>query len=340
MPDEASNPDDKPGNLHNNFFHACFSQSQAIRRLLDELAPKEVLDLLGQEPLTPIPGSFVDRKLRGRQTDLLFKARLKKGGDVFVYIVVEHKSFPDRGVLLQLLRYKCNIWSSLCKDEGPLTPIVPVVFYHGDSPWNVAPAFQDMFGNLDGELRELTDQFRYVLIDVGHMDDESLPQDPELLTRLTALKYAIRKDVLKVGLPLLARLLAGRPDMEVSLVLRYILLQHPEIGRDDLDRVLLQHAPELKERVMNGFLQEIFAEGKAEGEAKGKAEGEAKGKAEGKAEGLVEGKAETLLTLLSLRFGATPRDVERAIREADCQTLDRWTRRIFESASLKDVIGN
>lgn len=328
MPDEPRNPDDRPGNLHNNFFQACFSQPQAIRRLLAELAPKQVLALLGPEPLAPVPGSFVDRKLRGRQTDLLFKARLKKGGDAFVYILVEHKSVPDHGILLQLLRYKCNIWSRLCKDEGPLTPIVPVVFYHGVRPWTVAPAFQDMFGDLDGELRDLTDQFRYVLIDVGHIDDGSLPQDLELRTQLTALKHAVRKDILEVGLPLLARLLSKRPDVEVSLVLRYILLQHPEIGRDDLDRVLRQHAPELKERVMNGFLQEIFAEG------------EAKGKAEGKAEGVIEGKAETLLTLLALRFGAVPRDVERSIREADHQTLDRWTRRIFESASLKDVIGN
>jgi predicted transposase/invertase (TIGR01784 family) len=344
MTDKPPDTHDKQGNLHNNFFLSCFSKPLAMKRLLAELAPKPLFDLIGPEPPVLVPGSFVDEKLRGRQTDLLFRARLKKGGDAFLYVLVDHKSVPQRSVLLQLLRYKCNIWSTLCEEEGPLTPIIPVVFYHGVRRWNVGPTFHDAFDNLDDRLRLLTDQFHYLLIDIGRIDDERLPAHPELRTQLVALKHAVRQDILEVGLPLLASLLAGLPDVEVSRVLRYILTQHPEIGREDLDRVLLEHAPKLKDSVMNGFLQDIFSEGEtkgmADGLAKGKAEGKAEGLAEGLAKGEAKGKAETLLALLLHRFGGVPRAVERRIRAADCKSLERWTLRIFEGDTPRDVIAD
>jgi predicted transposase/invertase (TIGR01784 family) len=125
MSSEPRDPDDKTGNLHNNFFHASFSQPEAIGRLMAELAPRHVFALLTPGSPALVHGSVVDEKLRGRQTDLLFKARLKTGGDAYVYILVEHKSSPNPEILLQLLRYMCAIWSRMGEGAGSLTSGIP-----------------------------------------------------------------------------------------------------------------------------------------------------------------------------------------------------------------------
>jgi predicted transposase YdaD len=324
MPNKQEDPDDKGQKLHNALFLDWFARPEAAGLLFAEQMPERLLALFKPGPPKLIHGSFVDPKGSQRHTDLLFEAPLKKGGCAYVYVLVEHKSAPERGTPLQLLRYKYNIWS--CKGEAkpPLTPIVPLVVYHGARPWNVGATFHDMFDDLDDELRPLTDQFRYVLIDLGRIDDENLSRDLRQRAHLAALKYNTRPDMRQVGLQRVARLLVGLPEVDVWRILRYILLQHADISKDDLDRALSLGAPERKDKIMNGFLQEI----EAKGEAKGRAEGEAKGR------------AETLLKQLSHRFGRLPRDVERRVREADAENLDRWALRVLDARSLKDVFGS
>lgn len=176
--------------------------------------------------------------------------------------------------------------------RSPLTPVVPLVVYHGDK--------------LSRDLRQRA--------------------------HLAALKYNARSDMRKVGLGRVVKLLEGLPGVDVRRILLYILRQREDIGRDDLNRALLEHAPERKDAIMNKFLQEVGEDYFKRGEAKGKAEGLAAGEA--------KGKAETLLKLFSLRFGKLSKDVERRVREADAETLDRWTLRVLDARSLKDIISH
>jgi hypothetical protein len=67
----------------------------------------------------------------------LFSVRLRDH-DVLLYLLPEHKSGEERGLVLQELRYALNIWVKWA-DEHPtvegLPPIIPVLFHHGDKPW-------------------------------------------------------------------------------------------------------------------------------------------------------------------------------------------------------------
>jgi predicted transposase/invertase (TIGR01784 family) len=345
---------EKPGNIHDAMFRAWFSAPEAAGLLFAEQMPERLFALFKPEPPELVPGSFIDDRLAEHRTDLLYRAPLKKGGDAYVYVVVEHKSVSDPLTPLQLLRYKCNIWARLTENrtKAPLTPVVPLVFYHGARPWSAARTFHGMFKALDDELRPLTCEFAYVLVDLGRIDDDKLSRDLRQRAHLAALKYNARSDMRKVGLGRVARLFEGLPDLDVQRILLYILTQHKDIGRDDLNRALLEYAPERKDAIMNKFLQEVgedyfkqgmaevgedyFKQGMAAGEAKGMAAGEAKGMAAGEA----KGRAETLLKLFSQRFGELSKDVERRVREADAETLDRWTLRVLDAKSLKDIIGH
>lgn len=95
---------------------------------LREHLPADVAELLGPEPPEPVPGSFVDEELREHLSDLLYRVRLKAGCGAFAYVLMEHKSTPDRGARLQLLRYVVRILTDWRDKNGrrlPLPPHVP-----------------------------------------------------------------------------------------------------------------------------------------------------------------------------------------------------------------------
>jgi predicted transposase YdaD len=315
-------------------FRAWFSEPEAARLLFSEQLPKRLFALFKPEPPELVPGSFIDDRLAEHRTDLLYRMQLRKGGEAYVYVLVEHKSFGDPLTPLQLLGYKHSIWSRLPegKAKPPLTPIIPLVFYHGARPWTAPTTFHGMFAELDDEIRPQTDQFAYTLIDLGRIDDDRLSSNLRQRAHLAALKYNTRPDMREVGLKRVVRLFAGLEPLDVWRILRYILSQHAGINRDDINRALLENAPERKDEIMVGFLQEVGEEFFNRSRAEGLAAGEAKGKA--------EGKAETLLKLLSHRFGKLPKAAERRVREADAETLDCWALRILDAKSLKDVIAN
>ncbi len=62
--------------------------------------------LVADEPPVPLDGTFVEEDLRGSQSDKLFQVPLKGGEPGFVHLLLEHKSSPDPGTALQVLKYE------------------------------------------------------------------------------------------------------------------------------------------------------------------------------------------------------------------------------------------
>ena len=97
--------------------------------------PPEVAGLLDYEvPLVPLPTTYVDKKLQEHHSDLLFGVHLKAGGTALAYVLLEHKSSPDKGARLQLLRYVVRILVD-CYERNqrrlPLPPVLPLLVHQG-----------------------------------------------------------------------------------------------------------------------------------------------------------------------------------------------------------------
>ena len=109
-------------NVHDAFFKQVLSDPQLADTFLREHLPADVAVLLGPEPPEPVPASFVDEALRQHHSDLLFRVRLKSGPEAFAYLLLEHKSSPDPGARLQLLRYVVRILTRMVRAEPTKTP--------------------------------------------------------------------------------------------------------------------------------------------------------------------------------------------------------------------------
>ncbi|MCP4682856.1 MAG: Rpn family recombination-promoting nuclease/putative transposase [Desulfobacterales bacterium] len=117
---------------HDRFFKETLSRQEAARDFLIHYLPEELVPLLDVDSLEIQKDSFVDKELREHFSDILYKVDLIDAGSTYVYILFEHKSFPEPMIALHLLRYMVKIWEQELKGgERSFPPIIPVVVYHG-----------------------------------------------------------------------------------------------------------------------------------------------------------------------------------------------------------------
>jgi predicted transposase YdaD len=316
------------GNIHDNFFKKALSDPQHAGTFLREHLPPDVAGLLDhEEPLIPLPASFVDEKLRPHHSDLLFGVRLKAGGNALVYVLLEHKSSTDKGARLQLLRYVVRILVD-CYERNqqrlPLPPVLPLLLHQGPGGWKLSCEFADLFGSVPEPLRPYLPSFRHALVDLGQIEDQELSGQARLRAFLKALKYNRRPD-----LPQRIDILLAEASVleEEDLVLILAYLDDGPVGvSDTLVREALQRlVPEQTERIMGSWTQTYFDQGKAEGLTQGWAQGR------------TEGGAKVLVRLIEKRFGAVSPQLRQRIFSADVATLEAWVERVFDAPDLQSV---
>jgi flagellar biosynthesis/type III secretory pathway protein FliH len=78
--------------------------------------------------------------------------------------------------------------------------------------------------------------------------------------------------------------------------------------------------------------------GREEGREEGRQEGRQMGREEGRQEGRQEGEAAILLRLIELKFGPADESVRRRVREADADTLLRWSERVLTAERLDELL--
>ena len=132
-------------NPHDHFFKSIFSRQESARDFLRHYLPAEVMADLDVTELEISHQSFIDAELREHFTDLLYKVRLKDGKDALIYVLFEHKSYSDRLVAFQLLRYMVRIWEHSLSEGESLSPILPLVIYHGRAKWSISLNFSVLF---------------------------------------------------------------------------------------------------------------------------------------------------------------------------------------------------
>ena len=128
------------GHPHDLFFRRFFSGTKEVVALLETILPLSILDLLDISTLK-IENSVSVRSLEIR-VDLILSVKLKKSHkEAKILFIVDHKSWPDRTVIQQLLKYQLTMIEEHYDDEKKdfLPPVLTIIFYHGHKKWK--PAF-------------------------------------------------------------------------------------------------------------------------------------------------------------------------------------------------------
>ncbi len=317
----------QPSDPHDKLFRALLEDPERARALLCAHLPAEIVAELADAPPEPVAGSFVDAALQGSQSDRLFRVALKDGRAAYIYTLLEHKSAPDPRTPIQLLTYMARIWDRHLAETGGspdrLPAIIPMVIYHGQRPWTVPTSVLDAL-DAPAAIRDAMAGMRYILRDLGPLDDADLAADRALRAGLAALKHAFEK---RVPLKVVVSLIADTPAKSLleRQVLEYVVRVY-DLGEQDLTRALDQAKPDRREELMGTVAEEWMKQGEARGRAEGIAEGEARGK------------AVMLTRMLERRFGELPPWARERIHQADDTRLDAWADALFDAQTIEEVL--
>lgn len=162
-------------NSHDKFFKELFSGKEEVVEFISKTLPKELTEKLNFESLELDNTEYVDKKLKTSFSDLVYNCIYGKQTKIKITLLFEHKSYPESYPHLQLLGYILNLWQSLIKQKQELTPIIPIVFYHGKTKWK-KETFEEYFENIDETLQKFIPKFDYQLIDTSYYTDKQIKE--------------------------------------------------------------------------------------------------------------------------------------------------------------------
>ncbi len=161
-------------NPHDKYFRAVFSHQSIAKGFLKAFVPKETIDQLDIDSLDQVTGSFIDEQLQEHFTDILFQCRLKDTKEeIWISILLEHKSYNDSDSEFQLLGYLHNGWQEDLKKGKKRRFILPIILYHGSEKWK-KKRISDHFDYLSEHFTQFIPKFEYVLIDLSQFSESEL----------------------------------------------------------------------------------------------------------------------------------------------------------------------
>ncbi|MGH9840602.1 MAG: Rpn family recombination-promoting nuclease/putative transposase [Blastocatellia bacterium] len=312
-------------NYHDHFFREAMSQPEVMADFLVHYLPPDVAAAIDPTSAEVIPGTFVDEQLREHRSDLIYRVRMKSGEAAYIYIILEHKSFVYPMVSWQVLRYAMETWvQEVNGGASTLTPILPVVFYHGASRWNVAREFSALFDWQGREmLRPFTPDFRYYFLDLSTLKDEEIMGGWRLRAVLITLKHIFDRQLTDLWQRLIETLrnVPEKIGLNVLTPMMKYILGVREVTQLDLDRMVEATYPQAKENTMSTLTQTWVEQGIQKG--------------------IQQGRIETLqvyvFRYLTHRFGAVDEATQTRIRKLPVDALDALTDAWWNFTSLDDL---
>jgi hypothetical protein len=309
---------------HDTLFKETFGVPEHARGELLAVLPPAVVERLDLATLRAEPASFVAVGDEHRHADVLLSVSVHGGGEVLVYVLLEHQSTADRWMVLRLLRYLVRIWEHWLREHPGargLPPVVPVVVSHDPQGWR-APVGLEQTLDVDGAtleaLRPHLPLFRMVLDDLtGESDDALRARAATALARvvLGLLKHARDfgrfYDDMARWMDALGEMIAAPGGAEAfTSVLRYIYLVNDQVPpakvAERLGRLL---GPQTQEAYVT-YGQQLIE----------------------------QGQVKVLRKLLEQRFGPLSEGTLERLAAAGEQDLDRWAERVLTARTLDEVL--
>jgi predicted transposase/invertase (TIGR01784 family) len=262
MADEIHHP-------HDLMVRAVLSNLAEATSFLQRHLPQEVSQALNWSTLTLLEGSFVDENLRASEADFLYEIERLSGAEpVWIYVLLEHQSTPDRWMRFRLLKYCCRIWDLSFRehpDQRELRAIVPLVFYQGERSWPYSREFADLFAESVREWPGVP-RFSHGLIDQSGIEPGEVQGDlkARLMQLLLLAAYHPERSWEELVVELLETLSALPPSGGVNYVrvfLLYLLQTQDRERIESFQDALRRHVPQVGGDLMT-YAQELEERGK------------------------------------------------------------------------------
>jgi len=309
--------------IHNNFFQEVLSEAANAATFLKVALPETLQRRLDLTAITFDPTSYISEEYKASFSDMVVKCRIKTEQlPVDIYFLFEHKSYQDKDVLLQLLRYMYLMWRKDREEKKPLRVIIALVFYHGEGVWQIPTQFIEQFPLID-EFKPFLLNFTYILFDTNAWDWQAessrpLKENVYLLSAMLLMKAAFRKDL--------------------QLIRQVFQLWHQMGFTHEKERTafLLIYVMETQDTPITQ-LEKMLEETKLQGEIVMPTLAQ-RLRDEGKQQGMQQGMQQVLLMQLSTRFQLNEDEKQFISKIAEAEKLTAALRLVVTAQTKEEVL--
>lgn len=313
-------------NPHDRYFKETFARPEIARDFLKNYLPEAIRARLDLSTLALEKESFVDPDLRQHFSDLLYQVETVEETPSYVYLLFEHKSYPDPLTVFQMLRYCVRIWEQALRADDSLTelpPIIPLLVYHGERAWN-AP--MDMIELLAGDeaLHAYGPRFSCRLLDLSRWSAEEIKES--VLQVVLQAMHSVRDP--RLGRMLLPRMLSvllelteERSGVEyIQVLLVYLSAASPYLTEEEMQEALQETLSRKGESIMPTLAEKWYQQGIEQGRAE-----------------VREGVMRTLLGLLEHRFAPLDPELITQIETLTVDQLQSLSLSVLDAESISQV---
>ncbi|MFN8349454.1 MAG: Rpn family recombination-promoting nuclease/putative transposase [Spirosomataceae bacterium] len=249
-------------NPHDKFFKASFSRKDVVAALIENRFPEPLRKRLDVSTLELTNSSFVDDELSEHFADLVYECTYSGEKSVKIALLIEHKSYQEDYPHLQLLRYLLNVWQEDRKQNRKLTPVIPLVIYHGQGRWKYAP-LPSYFAATDNVLEEFIPDFHYLLHDLSAWPDKEILafQNRFLALATFLLKHSRAERFLESFQSdirdLVGSLAAQNERNFIESVFVYVFRMENGLTREEVLAIFRQVSPQTEEIIMSAYEQTL-----------------------------------------------------------------------------------
>ncbi len=308
---------------HDHGYKLLYSFPEMVKSLLTGFVNQDWIKQLDFSTLEKVNSSYITDDIRSRSDDIVWRVKLQ-GQWLYVYLLLEFQSTVNKYMAVRMQTYVGLLYQDLIKSEqlpenGKLPPVMPIVLYNGNRPWNAAQSITELLQPMPASLQAFQPQQQYWLIDEGRYSAAELEKVENLTAAIIRAELADDQvQFAKVAANLniwLAR--PAQDNLRVAIkewLLSLIRHRMPDIKVDEL-----RNLTEIEAMLARDWSRKWIAQGEVKGKAEGKAEGEA-----------------TLLTkLLTKRFGKLPVWANEKLNNATIEQLENWGEKIFDADTLE-----
>ncbi len=317
----------------------------------------EIAGCLDVSRLRDEKANYVLDSLRKQISDKVFTVPFKDATceterEVIIIILIEHQSKPVKSMGFRMLFYMTLIWdeqrreweqNKVPESEWRFQPILPVLFYTGDSNWNT-PLNVKALMDLPTELEPFVPQHKTLFLDLNAIAPEKLTEHPHpfgwILRVMKNEKKPLEKlvDELRQAVENIDNLTVDER-MQWQMAIHYILLliyhrREPE-ERAQLTEIVQKSVQDRKREEEVSNMGRTIAQALIE-------EGEQRGIERGMERGQVKNAQSNTLDVLTIRFPAlhpTLTDLkERVQRIENLSVLRQLHIDAVKAGSLEDFV--
>ena len=305
---------------HDRLFKKLFSSPEMIVEFLEYSLDEKIFLKLDLQTLKREPSNLIASNLDEYYSDVLYEVEYA-GQKIYLFLLLEHKSYFDKRVTFQLLDYIKEIMEVKFLTSDNIVPVIPFLFYHGRGSSGLVD-LEEEFKYFDPALKKYLLTFKVIEV---LAPSEEMKKSKFKLINFSALVFFLRETedeynwYIKVANEVEDLYLKGYSrflDVVLQPVVEYILL-----------------ISELEQSLVSGVLGEKYPGGEEIVSTTGE-KLMRKGKMEGKKEELINTLTVQLQKKLQMDL---PVDVKDEMKRADKRILEEIRDRIFDIESMDEV---